>query len=272
MSGDDDGRASGWPFLYARGRRRGHRILLAPDFLVGQEEHGWLGERVGRVTNPPAGFDEFTTPSGVPLLVLVRHEHLTPADLGLASDPSDRGKTLDEFGRVLHFSYGLVCLPGRVPAVTEAGLRRTRDMALEVYRDFLDGEEAFRTRPSTALGLRAPAPETVTPAPGVPARTPTTEAGIRTGAGSGGRVAGVPGPPHRSRRGLIVVIGAIVLTIAAGTLLWSLRRPPEPQVPAACAEVRVTTARDLPCPTPGITDSPPVWTIPPPAPGREPPG
>lgn len=52
MSGGEDGRTSGWLFLYARGRKRGYRILLAPDFLIEQEEHGWLGEQVGRATNP----------------------------------------------------------------------------------------------------------------------------------------------------------------------------------------------------------------------------
>ncbi|WP_329082966.1 hypothetical protein [Streptosporangium sp. NBC_01469] len=264
MSGGEDGRTSGWLFLYARGRKRGYRILLAPDFLIEQEEHGWLGEQVGRATNPPAGFGELTTPSGVPLLALVRRENPTPADLGLTDDPSDRGKTLDEFGRVLSFSYGLVCRPGRVPTVTEAALRRARDLVLEVYRDFLDGEEAFRTRPSTALGLSATAPGAVTPATGAAARTPTAEVAAPApvpppapGTGARGPAAGVPGAPRPSYRGLITVIAAIVLMIAAaGILLWSLRQPPEPRVPAACAEVaevRVTATHDIPCPTPSIT-------------------
>jgi len=44
----------GWAFLVARGRRKGYRSVLVPDFLAESNEYGILGETVGGDFPPPA--------------------------------------------------------------------------------------------------------------------------------------------------------------------------------------------------------------------------
>lgn len=137
-----------WPFLIARGRRRGYRVLAAPPFLVRQQEEGFLEEVVGpspgaiatRAVDSPAGRH----------LCLVWGDHLVRgADVGEPADP------VDEHSRSLRLLYGFVCEDGAVPDPAPADLDRSRAAVLDTYRRFLRDEEEFRVEESTPFPVAA---------------------------------------------------------------------------------------------------------------------
>jgi hypothetical protein len=208
-----------WPFLVARGRRRGYSALLVPGFLG---EHGFLEETA--VPLDDVAFRTATTPFGS----LTWAEHaVTTADAG--------GEPRDEYGRPLVLLHGLLCPRGE-PADAGAALARTDAIALAVYRRFLDGEEAFLAEASAPfeVGLaRVPAARPV-PAP----RPRVVISAPPPGQGRNGR----------ARRGLVWAgAGAVVVAggVAAVIALVSAGSGPEP--PPLCPQ-GVVTLSSLPSP------------------------
>ncbi|WP_086848910.1 hypothetical protein [Amycolatopsis kentuckyensis] len=146
-----------WPFLIARGRRRGYSVLLVPGFL---REHGFLEATVTPLDDVPSR--AVATPHGV----LVWAEHaVTEVESG--------GEPRDEYGRPLVLLHGFLSPDGN-PATTAAALSRTRAVALTVYGRFLAGEEGFRAERSEPFAIDVvPAAEVVRPRvspPGAPVR------------------------------------------------------------------------------------------------------
>lgn len=202
-----------WPFLVARGRRRGYSALLVPGFLG---EPGFLEETA--VPLDDVSFRTAATPFGS----LTWAEHaVTRADAG--------GEPRDEHGRPLVLLHGLLCPRGE-PADAGAALAWTDAIALAVYRRFLDGEEEFRAEASEPfeVGLARGVPFRSGPAPHPPV------------------VISAP-PPGKPRRGLVwagagaVVAGAVAAVIA----LVSAGSGPEP--PPPCPR-DVVTLSPLPSP------------------------
>jgi hypothetical protein len=143
----------GWPFLIARGRRRGYSVLLAPRYLVG--DHGFLEEAAAPVRGAP--FRVAAVP-GRGRLAWAEHV-VSTSDIG--GDPHD------EYGRPLRLLYGFLCRQGK-PAVAGEDLEHAREVALSVYRRFLAGEEEFLVEPSepfAVTGVAVPAMQAPPPAP-----------------------------------------------------------------------------------------------------------
>ncbi len=141
-----------WPFLIARGRRRGYSALLVPGFL---REHGFLEATVTPLDDVPSR--AVKTPHGV----LVWAEHaVTEVESG--------GEPRDEYGRPLVLLHGFLCPDGE-PATVAAALARTRAVALVVYGRFLAGEEAFRAERSEPFAIGVVARPRVAP-PAAPTR------------------------------------------------------------------------------------------------------
>lgn len=125
-----------WPFLIARGRRRGYSALLVPGFL---REHGFLEATATPLDDVPSR--AAATPYGV----LVWAEHtVTEVESG--------GEPRDEYGRPLVLLHGFLCPDGE-PVTTAAALSRTRAVALTVYGRFLAGEEGFRAERSEPFAI-----------------------------------------------------------------------------------------------------------------------
>jgi len=129
--------SQGWPFLVGRGRRSGHRVLLAPDFLVAQHDHGILAAAGPEVT-------EVTSSAGRRLTIRCATQQVDAVDSG--------ERPRDEHGRPLRLIYGVVAT-GVTPV--NADLPVALAAALATYRRFLRHEEEFEVEPSTAFELAA---------------------------------------------------------------------------------------------------------------------
>jgi hypothetical protein len=148
---------SRWPFLVARGRRVGYRVVLAPDFLVRNREHDLLAEYVGAGPAGPGGQSVVEVPSTGfgPLVVTYREEPAAAAEL-LPGSESDILR--DRHGRPLELLYGVVT--GSPPEPVDGGdLATARAAAIEAYRRFLADEEGADVQPSAGFTVDAVPPE-----------------------------------------------------------------------------------------------------------------
>ncbi|GAA4073134.1 hypothetical protein [Nonomuraea soli] len=179
-----------WPFLYGRGRERGYRLLIVPGLLTDPAALGWLaraassgrdGERAERM------------PDGLAVRLAVRSEVVDGE--------------LDEFGRPLRISYGVVS----ETAVSLRDVDAARKLAVGVYREFLDAEESFQPRTAQSLpGVRqVPAARLAAEPPAVARAVPGVTRAVPR-----------PGPPSRLR--LVAVAGAVAVALLAFLLVRSL--------------------------------------------------
>ncbi|MDH2427453.1 hypothetical protein [Sphaerisporangium sp. TRM90804] len=182
--------ARAWPFLVARGRRRGYRVLLAPDFLVARRAHGALDGSVapGAPGSRPA-VTRLTEGVDPPLTVVHATHLLTAADLtDPGALPADR-EPRDENSRPLHLVYGFTCAGDMAAGdVDGADLRLCLETALGTYRRFLADEERFAVEPGHGFVPRSP----VGPAPDArpPGRRPGRAGRPAPAPGGDGRVPG----------------------------------------------------------------------------------
>jgi hypothetical protein len=194
-----------WPFLVARGRRRGYSALLVPGFL---REHGFLEATATPLDDVPSR--AAATPYGV----LVWAEHPV-------TEAQAHGEPRDEYGRPLVLLYGFLCPDGEPVTVTVA-LTRTRTAALAVYDRFLGGEESFRTERSEAFAIDvAEVPE-----------IPEAEAVVRPRAMWSGPQVSPPVRPVRglawAGAGLLVVAGAVAAVVGFASVGGNSPPPPPP--------------------------------------------
>jgi hypothetical protein len=213
---------TGWPFLIARGRRRGYSVLLAPDFLAG---YGFLEEVAGRVP-PGTPFHVATADHGGRSLCLVWTERVvTSADIG------DGGPARDEHSRPLVLTVGFLCV-GTISHPSEVDLEVAGEAALATYRRFLSGEEGFTTERSAPFPL------------------------------SGTVLAQPPEVVRRPRRLVpVAVAGSVIAAAVVTTVALSAPGAPEPSrcpVPTTT----VAPARTTPARTPTITPTPTPTPVP----------
>jgi hypothetical protein len=138
--------AEAWAFLVARGRHKGHRTILVPDFLAKGDVPGLLSESVdGAAGSQPVTVN---TPTGM-VTVLSRTHRLASRDV--------EGLVIDEHGRPLELLYGFVCHAAGIREAHEDDFKEALEQSLQAYRRFLADENrpfersrAFpmRTRPS----------------------------------------------------------------------------------------------------------------------------
>lgn len=136
--------ANGWPFLVARGRRRGYSVLLAPGFLVAGQDHGFLERVVGPVRDGrPFHTATVTTPRG-------RRVSLVWSDY-----PAGDADLCDEHSRPLRLLGGFLSADAGIDRPSDTDLAYARAAAAATYRRFLADEEAFTTERSEPFGLRS---------------------------------------------------------------------------------------------------------------------
>ncbi|WP_043785929.1 hypothetical protein [Amycolatopsis rifamycinica] len=187
--------ARAWPFLVARGRRRGYSALLVPGFL---REHGFLEATATPLDEVPSR--AAATPYGV----LVWAEHAV-------TEAEARGEPRDEYGRPLVLLHGFLC-PDGTPAAAAAALARTRTTALAVYDRFLADEEGFRAERSEPFAV-----DVAEVAGAVRPRVSPPEAPARPGRGLAWAGAGV-----------LVVAGAVAAVVGFASAGGEAPPPPPP--------------------------------------------
>lgn len=214
----------GWAFLVARGRREGHRTILAPDFLVRRAAHGRLAATIGSgAASSDTHVDRLDTEAG-PITVFWRTAPLSAA--ALKGRLGSAAKAVDDRGRPLIMVYGIVVRGRAAGEVNDEDIELARRAALACYGDFLDDEDGYEARASEAFKLRGTVTELGdTPAPEVP---------------SPARVAS-----RRARRPIAVVaLLAGVLLVAGGLILLASGRgePTRPIAPHVVASTSVAGA------------------------------
>lgn len=150
-----------WPFLIARGRRRGYSVLLAPDFLVAEQDYGFLEDNVRPLTgSAPFAVAETASPLGRQVCLVWADHPVTELDLDGASPH-------DEHSRPLRLMVGFLC-SGKVSGPSTVDIDKAREDALATYRRFLEDEEHFTVESSQAFeavsAITAPPPEQPPPA------------------------------------------------------------------------------------------------------------
>ncbi|GAA3825579.1 hypothetical protein GCM10022226_52900 [Sphaerisporangium flaviroseum] len=251
---DHPSSARAWPFLVARGRRRGYRTLLAPDFLLRDRDYGVLDDEVApSVHEDRPSVIEVVTEAGRPLTVVHATHLVTPADIAEPGTEPAAEAPRDEHSRPLQLMYGFVCSGGAVHEPDEGDLRACRESALATYRRFLGDEDGFAVEPGREFPLRSAAAHR--PAP---ARRPVQAFSMTTPGAT-------PGRDDRSGYHLLVrqvtkrryVVSAVVglLVIVIVTMMW----PGRPKEPVKCDPVARTSVSQLqrppgsPTPTPTPT-------------------
>ncbi|SDX97125.1 hypothetical protein SAMN05421504_10485 [Amycolatopsis xylanica] len=147
-----------WPFLIARGRRRGYSVLLAPDFLVTEQDYGFLEDNVRPLPgSAPFAVAGVTSPRGRPVCLVWADHTVTEADL-------DGGSTRDEHSRPLRLMTGFLC-SGKVSEPSTEDIDKARADALETYRRFLEDEEHFAVESSAAFEAVSAGTPKATPPP-----------------------------------------------------------------------------------------------------------
>ncbi|GLY40001.1 hypothetical protein Amsp01_060240 [Amycolatopsis sp. NBRC 101858] len=192
-----------WPFLIARGRRRGYSTLLVPGFL---REHGFLEATATPLDEVPSR--TAATPHGV----LVWAEHpVTTAEAG--------GEPRDEYGRPLVLLHGFLC-PDGDPVAAPAALPRTEAAALSVYQRFLADEEGFRAERSESFAIEVA--ELARPRVSPPAEPARPARGL-VWAGAG----------------VLVVAGAVIAVVGFASAGGD-EVPPPPECGPAVVELTIT--------------------------------
>jgi hypothetical protein len=221
--------ARGWPFLVARGRHRGYRTVLAPDFLVKRNLQGVLSDAAtGDGLEPGrARTAEVDAPAVGPMTLCFRIERVSAADVN-GHLPGEDAIATDEHGRPLEILYGVVARGRLSGPVDDGDLGAARSQALRSYRGFLEQEDAFDVDASPAFALRgvtamapsAPAPPRRTPSAS-PAPTPTP----------------TPTPERRPAIGALATVAvAAVLLMVVVWLAFLRPSPTTVDVPAASAQ------------------------------------
>jgi hypothetical protein len=237
-----------WPFLVARGRRVGYRVVLAPDFLVHTRQHHLLAEHVGAGPAGPDGRSVVELPATGfgPLVVTYREEPAAAAEL-LPGSESDILR--DRHGRPLELLYGVVT--GSPPEPVDGGdLATARAAAIEAYRRFLADEEGADVQPSPGFTPDAMPPqrkvtEVARQDRPVPVRRP------------------VPVDPRRGRAWIVAAAAIVVVVVAVlvggrvlagdgegdGTIATKTPRP----IPEECDDVDASRMPERPAGPDGAT-------------------
>jgi len=208
---------NGWPFLVARGRRRGHSVLLAPSFMIQASDYGRLEQVVGPVS---AAEPVRTATTGNLRLVWSEHT-VTGADL------TDSSETHDEHSRPLRLLYGLVSPDATVMQPSEVDLERARLAALDTYRRFLADEKHFTVESSMPLDLRS----------AVMAHSPSL-----------GTTTPPESPSHWRYTGSALLAGLVIGV--TGALIISMGSPDTPLPPSSTTTTTTAVPSSAP-PTPG---------------------
>jgi hypothetical protein len=148
-----------WPFLLTRARESGHRVVVAPAFLVDAGVAGLLNE-LAQPTEPGAVSAREVRLSGQePMLLVYRRFKPSAGDLGLPGRPAD-APLLDRAGREFWATEGVIVVPpppqaARTVIAREDLAHAHRDL-MQSYRRMWEQDLAYTLEPSASFALTPP--------------------------------------------------------------------------------------------------------------------
>jgi len=236
----------GWAFLVARGRRAGYRTVLAPAFLIDENEHHVLAESTGGGNDcESARVVELANARVGPFSIGYTSERLARADVEAGADGGEL--LTDEHGRPLEIVYGVVSRDRLDEPPDAADLQTARAHALQSYRRFLADEQGHRAEASEPLPLHtggsartvgAPAPAHAVACTPEDASAPTRAVGQHRRRRAAGAIAVAIGAALVVAGSLIVSSGSQEGSVLAASPAW-LEKPPS-------GVVRLCTGGEVP--------------------------
>lgn len=204
----------GWPFLVARGRRRGYRVLLVPDVLAEAGQAGVLadGLRGDTVPGSPPRVETLSVPDVGRLSCAYRTERLGGRDPAGDRVVDSTSPVLDEHGRPLEILYGIVCSTDDDLDPDADDLDLARHEALSAYGRFLADEAGFPGERSRAFPLRSRLR---------PVRLPPPEFATADGQHDSARRA-VPASSAQTRSGVRLPSGLVAAGVAVAAMMISV--------------------------------------------------
>jgi len=232
--------ASGWPFLIARGRRRGYTVLLAPGWLIAAQGHGVLEETVTPVAGQPWRVAVAGTTQGRRVGLAWAEHPVTGADVTGTPDSGGGAPVRDEHSRPLRLLYGFLCADAMIGDPSGDDLARSRDAALDTYRRFLTDEEHFTIEGSTPFDITS----SLTRQPGHSGRA----VGSATSAAS--PFASTPGSTWTSRW-VLPAVGTLAVVLVGVGAIWIASSGDTPDPP--CTPASTTAGPPAPAAPLGTT-------------------
>jgi hypothetical protein len=139
--------SDGWPFLIAGGVSAGYRVLLAPEFLLANQDLHVLDSLPLSDQDEQARIVEVATSTG-PRMSVVYLTHLATAE-----DVDNRKAPRDEHGRRLAWICGFITDQPLPNGATPADITTSLAAAKGTYNRFLADELHFPTQASEAFPL-----------------------------------------------------------------------------------------------------------------------
>jgi hypothetical protein len=164
--------AYGWAFVVGRGRRKGYKSLLVPDFLATSNEYGVIGQLGTDGDDRAPRITQLHGLAAGDIGLSYRTYRPTAADLGIAST----GPPTDEFGRPLELLYGFVVRAAEIKALDDTDFLTARAQAIGTYQRFLADEAGFELEASSPYALLSAVRPSVPSPAGAEAASPTASA------------------------------------------------------------------------------------------------
>jgi hypothetical protein len=203
--------AEAWPFLVARGVSAGHRLLLAPGFLLRANDTAILDSLPPADVHEPAHMGTLISRSGHHLYCAYQTREITDQDVGPA------GSTRDEHGRPLVWNYGLLTHNVLSAGVNPADMEACRAAAAAAYRQFQADERMYRVETASSFTLTSQSREPETRRP------------------EGQKVAAAMRIPEADPRRKATNRAPVVVIVLAALMLllfWALLPSPAAQLPS----------------------------------------
>ena len=137
-----------WPFLVARTSSAGHRVVLAPDFMVEGDTHELLSRVAAGPPTPPGELVHHALPDDISVLSRVVEPYGQTYGIDVA------GPLRDHFGRRIRATEGLVFRGAAPPVVTSEDLAAVHGVIARAYRQaWLDDSTGVHAQTSTGTRL-----------------------------------------------------------------------------------------------------------------------
>jgi hypothetical protein len=236
--------AAGWPFLVARSRNAGYRVIVAPEFMAGSRQDvaaiGWLA--TGEETDTTEAFvKELKVPAEAPATAVFRNFPAHARDYL----PGGNGLLKDSSGRPIIMTEGFILrLTGTQTTklwLTTADLSRAHELVKPTFREFWQLEDKYPQQQSQSFPVGQVTSGEV----------PLTLINVQPSSAPASRQASPPPAPAEAtrqtqpKRIVLGVVAAILAACLAAIGIYRLIFAPQPVHSSGQAQFLRAFCRDL---------------------------